>query len=398
MNKIFFTIGFILIFNMQTCMAQVIGGNDFLYWQESQYVEIQNELEIIFKEENGFTVSGPLSPLMQHNSNIDEAFHALRVICHHNESLCEALTIIDNIPHLSLRQYFLQPEYEGVLAMHHCDGQQTPILFCTLQQTRYMIWYKDQVENPNIDTFTSEFQSYAKAILDYFDNLEDHMPFDPPRSIDFDLPSTCDLFPKEQTPLFSDADYHNLLSSHRVINWEYAHDITGFIPSDNLTNKLINNAPKFALQNKNQHLFQKHLQMLYESQGRDLIGRPFTKDTLIKAEPGRYLFTVAISGKARFAKISMTPQFNSHALLLLGEPTLCAGILTISDCHGKHLSKMNIFSEQYLFSPYAENIYEIITEDSDQYLFTIGHFLKVLQNERIPHDSMVVEKYTNDCG
>ncbi len=393
MNKIIYILGCVLFLHSQPSVSSPITGNNFLYWQESQKPLIQNELGVIFKEENGFTVTGPLAPLMKHNSNIDEAFQALRVICHHSDDLCEAITIIQNIPHLSLSQYFLQPEYEGVLAIHHNNGLQTPVLFCTLQQTRYMIWYKDQIDNPGIDTSSPEFQSYAQAILEYFDNLEDLMPFDPPKSGDYDLPPSCDLFPEEKPPVISQTEYQELLSKHQGIDWGTIKNIKGFIPCKELKNQLILQAPQYALQDENKHLFQKHLQMLYESQGRDLIGKPLTHESMENAEPGMYLFAVAISGKARFAKVSTNPEYNSHAVLLLGEPALCAGGMNVEGCDGKHISSADIFSSEYLFSPYSENIYEVITNESNHYLSTIGHLLKVLKDEGIPHTSMIIEKY-----
>lgn len=396
MIKHFYLIICSLVFYLDPLFSNTIKGTDFNAWIESQNPQIQKELEVIFKEENGFTVTGPLSPLMNHNSNTDEAYHALRVICHHSDNLCEAITIIENIPHLSLRQYFLQPEYEGVLAVHHCCGKQTPVLFCTLQQTRYMIWYKDQVDNPDIDTNSQEFHSYAQAILEYFDNLEDQMPFDPPKSIDYDLPPSCEVFPEKKSTSISHSDYQKLLTSHQNINWGTIRGVKGFIPSEELKDYMISNAPHCAFQDMNSHLFQKHLQKLYDSQGRDLIGKPLTADSLDTTAPGTYLFAVAISGKARFARLAGDPEHNSHSVLLLGEPALCAGIMEIG-CDGtSFVSSANIFSPQYFFSPYADDIHEIITKKSDNYIATMGHFLQILKNEYIPHESIIIKKYYID--
>lgn len=393
MNKIIYIIGCLFFLHSQLALSTTITGNDFLYWKETQKPLIQGELEIIFQEENGFTVTGPLAPQMHNNSNTDEAFHALRVICHHSDQLCEAITIIENIPHLALRKYFLQPEYEGVLAIYHSQGVVIPVLFCTLQQTRYMIWYKGQVENPEVDTSSPEFQSYAKAILEYFDNLEDHMPFDPPQPASYDLPSSCELFPDDKPPMISKSEFQKLLTKHQKIDWEDIKNVKGFIPSEEFKQHLIMHAPQYAFQDENKHLFQKHLQALYESHGPDLIGKPLTYDSMENSEAGEYLFAVAISGKARFARVASDVEYNSHSVLLLGEPALCAGVMRIGDDKGKYIFSANIFSAQYLFSPYSENIYDVISKESDQHLSTIGHLLKVLQDEGIPHQSMIIEKY-----
>jgi hypothetical protein len=84
----------------------------------------------------------------------------------------------------------------------------------------------------------------------------------------------------------------------------------------------------------------------------------------------------------------------NHAFLFPGEPVLSAGAFIVADDLSGHRTILvaNAQSGHYFYSNVTATIRADITDRSDEYLMTLGHFLAALERLGVPTGGLVLSK------
>jgi hypothetical protein len=122
--------------------------------------------------------------------------------------------------------------------------------------------------------------------------------------------------------------------------------------------------------------------------------------------PGEYFFAVNVAGKVRLGRELLRAEVRrieeetgrkvpraNHAFLFPGEPLLTAGAFFVEHDDGKpYITEVNAQSGHYFYSNVSATIREDISERSDHYLLTLGHFFCSLEQLGIPHQDLLIRK------
>jgi hypothetical protein len=166
------------------------------------------------------------------------------------------------------------------------------------------------------------------------------------------------------------------------------------------------NAPDEAFVNKESDLLQQEYQEFLEKGGSMLMMQTLTATAFDTLARGEYLFAVGPSGKVRFgreisraeaAKIEAEtgrslPRLN-HAFLFPGEAILSAGTFYIDSREDPKLVAVDAGSGHFFYSNTRETIYEDVSQRSNYYLYTLGHFFESLSQMEIPHSNILISKF-----
>jgi len=196
---LFFHLLFALTVGGQT---DPVTGLEFDRLIEAQSLDVQNKLEMLFPESEGFQVTGPLDPLFD-NSRIPDRFLGtsvdcfgdIRVICADKTIMERARAIIDEDE--ALVQNSSQVMYHILSATVTHNDSDITIRFPTLQQVRFSIWFRRTLLDINIDidSTVDRFAGYAAAVMEYLSTLDKGaLDVQPPLAVDYDLPESIDLY------------------------------------------------------------------------------------------------------------------------------------------------------------------------------------------------------------
>ncbi|UCE24832.1 MAG: hypothetical protein JSU74_01920, partial [Candidatus Zixiibacteriota bacterium] len=126
-------------------------------------------------------------------------------------------------------------------------------------------------------------------------------------------------------------------------------------------------------------------------------------DTLAE---GEYFFAVSLAGKIRFGRELLRAEVEhlekqtgrkvpraNHAFLFPGEPVLTAGAFFIEKDDVPKIARVTAQSGHYFYSNVSKTIREDISQRSDHYLLTLGHFFGALRDLGIPYDNILISKF-----
>ncbi len=283
---------------------------------------------------------------------------------------------------------------------HVSDGR-SPVL--PLGYVRFNIWYKhllyDSIAMP---------ESYRDAVRSYLGQASSgHFDAIPPKAVEYGLPPELDFYP-ERPPYVIEGyqNYKDFLHSHAEIETEFISGVTAFVPTLETLDRLRKNAPREAFLNRETEKFQEEFREFLERGGQMSILQTLTREGFDTLKAGEYFFAVGMSGRIRFGRELMREEVKrieeetghkvpraNHAFLFPGEAILTAGAFFISDCEPGKISKVNAQSGHYFYSNIRPTIREDISEHSNYYLTTLGHFFNALDELAIPYDGIVVSKF-----
>lgn len=377
----------------------------------AQQMELQYLMEIVFPEERGFLVTGPLDPLLESDiTKIRRLYQTVRVVCPDLESFRVARDSLENreaLLHLSAYRENLESSrrsepagYRGAMALIKYRGQEHYIQILTLGQLRWLIWAEHvllAVEPPDDD----RLDDYAQAVSNYLYMIDQGIDeVEPPRAFAWGLPPEYDIYaepPGYVIPGYQ--NYKDFLHTHEPIHTPFARGIINFVPSDSLLAALTRKAPEVAWPNKEYPMLQDEYRKFISREGDVRIMETLTRKGFDTLQPGEYLFGIAPSGKIRFARELLREEVEriahetgkkvpraNHAFLFPGEPLLTAGAFFIEHEEGKPvIVHVNAQSGHYFYSNVSPTIREDITEKSDRYLLTLGHVFAALDQLGIDH-------------
>lgn len=391
-----------------------VEGRDFKALVESQDVEFQKHLETLFPETEGYLITGPLDPLMSKGIRGDKIFHAIRVVCPDLISLERAVdrarqtegfdSVSVNPP--SARTA-LPPGFRGAVAIAQRPSGEKTVQFCTVNQTRWLIWLRQILHEGIPSVKRAAFERYTLAVSNYMSAIDrGQLDAPEPKTIDFGLPQEFALYaPRPDYVIEGYQNYKDFLYDHSGITTEFARGIVAFVPTDSLLNVMKTDLPVRAFPNKEAPLLQYEYRKFFERRGDVRVLRTLTSEVFAALKPGEYFFAVGLSGKIRFGREFLREEVErlekqtgkkvpraNHAFLFHGEPLKTAGAFFIEGEESPRLARVNAHSGHYFYSNVTATIRKDIAERSDEYLLTLGHFFRALDRQGIAYDSVLISK------
>ena len=396
-----------------------ITGKDFerLISPEIQQPELQEHLRAAIAHAGECFVTGPLAPLVDFGEKGNPAFHTIRVMCPSipaTDLVIEALLADTTTGAMILEAYVEDPQdrglpgYRGTLLEVRTGNESDTVQVLTVQQVRWLIWARHVLFDAPDTVNPEALERYATAVSDHLYDVD--MGFGsrvPPVAEDYGLPQDLDVYaPAPDFVIQGYANYKAYLEDHRVIYREFAKGILSFIPGDSLLEVIISEAPKEAYPNKEASRLQEEYREFFRRGGDPRVMATLTEVGFDALRAGEYFFAVGITGRIRFGRELLreevmgiedrtgrkVPRAN-HAFLFPGEPLLTAGAFFVEIENGEpRLAEVNAQSGHYFYSNVSESIRVDITERSDDYLMTLGHFLQSLDALGIPYESVLITK------
>lgn len=394
-----------------------ITGDAFDSLLASQHLDIQMELATLFPESDGYFVTGPLDPLLDHSEDVNSLYHSLRVICPDLASLTRIVPVLKEDDrfgrikaHIEKSRGGDESGYRGVTAELRLDGQDWPVQFNTTNQTRWLIWARENIYSAAAnDLDEGDLEDYAEDVSDYLYAIDQgYLDAVEPQPDDHDLPSRVGVYdPPPDYVIEGYQNYKDYLHSHADIATDFAQGILAFIPGDSLERAFMETAPEAAYPNKEAPMLQHEYRTFFQRGGSVRTMQTLTQHGFDTLMTGEYFFAVGLNGKVRFGRELLreevarieaetgrkVPRAN-HAFLFPGEPVLTAGAFFVEhdDNDQPYISHINAQSGHYFYSNVTPTIRKDIAVHSNTYVLTLGHLLAALAKMEIPFDSVLISK------
>ena len=391
-----------------------ITGRHFDHLLRAQKVGWQRHLEKLIPEEEGYLVTGPLDPFYDETVKVWAQYQSVRVIVPKLYLIEDAVSLI--LTDTSRKAQIFDssvttchtdtfPGYRGVLFRSEEAKGSTFIQVQTVNQVRFLIWARQTGQTP--DQWSEALRRYARAVSDYLYYIDrDELDSKPPVAAEYGLPAELDLYAEPPDYVIEGyQNYKSFLADHRPIYTDFARGILKFVPSDSLLSVLIKSAPAAAFPNKERPMLQQEYRKFFERGGDLRIMENLTATGFDTLQTGEYFFAVSVTGKIRFGRELLreevarieketgrkVPRAN-HAFLFPGEPILTAGAFWVDRDSVNSITEVNAQSGHYFYSNVSPTIREDISERSDEYLLTLGHFFRALDSLGIASDHMLIGK------
>ena len=393
-----------------------VDGEQLQKFVELQNIELQKTLREILPEEDGFIVSGPLIPIGISNDKYKVNFTAPRVICPNLSALKESSDLISLKLGLRVRDSQLYFEdyhynkllgYRGTILPVSHRGSTGLLQVMTLQQLRYLIWARQHLANNGFHQENSSLYKYALAVSDYLYEIDKgNLEAPEPKAVDFGLEESFDLYaPAPDYVIQGYQNYKDYLKSHAEIITSNLSEILAFVPTESGLERLKSEAPDIAYPNKEFPLLQEEFRKFIRRGGKMDYMRTLTKKVFDTLKTAEYFFAVGLSGKVRFgrellreevrrieAETGQKPARANHAFLFVGEPILTAGAFFIENDGDPKIIEVNTQSGHYFYSNITATIREDVSERSNDYFMTIGHFFRALDSLEIDYYDVLLRK------
>ncbi len=396
-----------------------ITGEAYTSWLAAQDEPLQAALEEVFPPSKGYFVTGPLDPLLVDiPHDIQPIYHSVRVICpdfatfaasynHLVES--GAFPIVDKRRHITKAMKKELVGYRGILVTVDFDGRRVTVQMQTTNQIRWLVWAQRFLGNKTLKVHRPSLARYAAEVGDYLYAVDTGaVNAMAPSAADHNLPPELDIY--AEPPDYVIAGYQNYLDflyTYRPIYTEFASGIEAFIPSDSLMAVIVAAAPETAWPNKEHEMLQEEYREFYLRGGSVTVMATLTPAGYDTLSAGEYFFAVGLTGEIRFGRellreevIRIEQETGSkvaranHAFLFPGEPVLAAGAFFIEGSgEERHLAHVTAQSGHYFYSNITSTIREDISNRSDDYLLTLGHFFEELDQLGVPYQRVLLSKF-----
>ncbi|MEZ5359772.1 MAG: hypothetical protein R3F48_13215 [Candidatus Zixiibacteriota bacterium] len=393
-----------------------ITGQRFDSLINAQHVDLQRHLEMIFPEDSGFFVTGPLDPFFDGPKDAEQLYHSVRIVCPSLDFLESCLSRLDADPKITVdrsAEYLHQCRldfpvgFRGLLVFIDWSGKRYLLECNTWQQTRWLIWVKGILEGKDNTIEMMPLEAYSREVSDYLYHMDrgwDDIRLK--KSTEFGLFDTLDFY--RDPPDYVISGYQNykiFLADHAAIHTDYAKGLLAFVPSDSLRAAIISHAPKAAFPNKEYRKLQEEMLEFFARGGDMSILHTLTAEVFDTLPAGEYFFGVGLTGKVRFGREMLreevaqieaetgrkAPRAN-HAFLFPGEPLLTAGAFFIERDSLPRIVEITAGSGHYFYSNVCKTIREDVTERSDYYFQTLGRFFKALDSLGIDYSGAMIRK------
>jgi len=392
-----------------------ISGTEFDVCIAGQDLRLQEFLESVFPEDEGFLVCGPLEPGLAFRSDAAvQVFLSHRVVCPDLAAQQRAVTTMQENQvfqslHIDIDDARASgPEgFRGASAMLEYGGKYNLIQLNTVNQTRWLIWLLN-AERSIAREDRGSFDKYATAVSDYLFAIDQgQLDAAEPKAADFGLAEKLDFYaPPPDYVIQGYQNYKDYLYGHSEIVTDFARGITAFIPTDSLITAMKSDAPSQAFPNKEAPMLQQEYRTFFNRAGDVRVMHTLTTEAFGELVPGEYFFAVGLSGKIRFGRELLREEIQrleqetgrkvpraNHAFLFPGERILTAGAFFIEGENPPRLARINAQSGHYFYSNVTPTVREDISIRSNEYLLTLGHFFRALDRLGIAYNSVLISKF-----
>lgn len=394
-----------------------IKGQRFDSLMSAQHVDLQRHLEVIFPEDSGFFVTGPLDPFFDGPKDAEQLYHSIRIVCPSLDMLESCLDRLDADKEIVVDRsaMFLHQcrldfpvGYRGLLVFVDWNDERYLLQCNTWQQTRWLIWVKDILEGKDNTIAVMPLEAYSREVSDYLYKIDrgwDDISIK--KSSEFGLFDTLDFY-REPPDYVIDGyqNYRDFLASHAAIHTDYAKGILAFVPADSLRRVMIKKAPKAAFPNKEYRKLQKEFLEYFTRGGEMASLHTLSAGIFDTLSSGEYFFGVGATGKIRFGRELLREEVEriehetgkkapraNHAFLFPCEPLLTAGTFFIERDSLSHMVRITAGSGHYFYSNVCKTIREDVSEKSDYYFQTLGRFFRALDNLGIDYSGAILQKF-----
>ena len=382
-----------------------VSGEQFEKWVSLQNISLQDTLSALLPESDGIFVTGPLDPFIEPESGI--AYKRVRVVSPDIYNLAKSRAIIGR-EFTGTRELKRYNSLCGEIAVEIVIGDESHIvILTTLQEVRYLIWFRRNLEKGWMEAPKPDRERYGFAVYSYLSSIDSgFVHVIPPVAEDFGIDPRFDIYAEPPDYVIQGyRNYKDYLFSHADIETDFAHGIYAFIPTDSIVTIFKNSALSEAYPNKEAAMLQEEYRKFLERGGDVTIINTLSAAGFDTLTTGEYFFAVSLSGRVRFGRELFREEIEriekqtgmkvpraNHAFLFPGEPVLCAGAFFIDADSENPLVKINAQSGHYFYSNVNESIREDISERSDIYFRSIGHFLRALDKLGIAYDGVLLSK------
>jgi hypothetical protein len=416
------TLAALFLFWLLSCSVLLAGpkdpveGEQFQKFVELQNVELQKTLRSIFPEEEGFIVAGPLDPSFPYEHAYSSLYNSIRIICPSISHIRKSLRKISGSSDYSVTmsaQHIERPGndyltgYRGGTENVATDEFEYFIQFLTLQQLRFLVWAQQHLATEDLFDKNTDLGKYALAVSDYLYEIDKgNLEAPEPKAVDFGLEEKFDLYaPAPDYVIQGYKNYKDYLHSHAEIVTSKLSEVLAFVPTESGLERLKSEAPDKAFPNKEFPLLQEEFRKFIRRGGKMDYMRTLTKEVFDTLKAGEYFFAVGLSGQIRSGRellreevkrieeeTGQKPARANHAFLFVGEPILTAGAFFIENDGEARISEVNTQSGHYFYSNITATIREDISERSNDYFVTIGHFFRALDSLGIDYQNVLLRK------
>jgi hypothetical protein len=395
---------------------------------ESRQFEVIKALEAVFPESKGFRVNAPLDPVGGTPGDLARLVRAFRVIVPLDVTVTQAAQKLISSSSPFVRYVDIEQDtgfrpaipvgYAGVPVTAKFDKKIVDIQFLTVNMDRWLIWAREcyfPLWKGDRDT---PMQEYAAAVSQYLrkhDFGDEGVP--PLETSSYGAPKRADLFGGYDADRHEAPDFQEFSQECKEMDLDIAEGMTDFTAGESAVEWLVDHRGKSEFQDRRQADLQ---QAFYDfaDEGRDFQElRALTPETIEGLEPGRYFYAVDVYGRVRFGKMRWTPdqgqqgiwreRLKSYECLLFpAQPIVAAGEFEIAsgedvleaDLSGaaapaRRLASVNGFSSYYYYRPDENNLEKQMEGRSDDYLKSVGHLFKALQDMGVAVQEPRISKF-----
>ncbi|MEW5702223.1 MAG: hypothetical protein AB1792_08345 [Candidatus Zixiibacteriota bacterium] len=381
-------------------------------------------LEIV-PEKNGWFVDEPLVAVPGTPDEARPLFECFRVIVPDLESLDKAIgRLTANAPKLPIKKitrYDREPGAPGLAGFRGiwCKTEDEALVgfaIVTVNQNRFLLWAK-QGYYPSYatDSINAKVRDqYARDVSRYLAGVDAKVPDnEAPQATGRMLPEWMDLYPPPPDHARSKPETYNLRAVDSITSimaraaeiraWGFQ-GIEALVPTASTLASIIDSAPDTLWPNREAYAIQDQFKGFFEGRY-DVSGvpRPLDRETfnLLKRGPG-YNFVMDRYGRVRFCESdNEQDEAKPFSLHFPGAWVLSTGAFQLEmvpdwgSTDPKRVGMLVINRNPYFWSLHSPLA---VPPDSAVWLTeanlrSLGHFLRVLRQEQIPFEGLLIRKF-----
>jgi hypothetical protein len=395
---------------------------------QSEELYIIQSLERVFPESMGFRVHAPMEPVGGTCGDMSRLVAAFRVIVPEDVTVTEAAYRLSTggspfIRYIEIEQQtgflpVLPVGYSGVPVTAKLDKKVFDVHFLTVNMDRWLIWARTcyfPILKSDRDTPMQEYAAEVSQYLRRTDFGDKKLP----------VLKASAVGASEKADLFGDykpgdrviSEYQELVASNMEMDIGPAQGVIGFTAGSRAVEWLVDHRGNALYDSEKQGELQRAFYD-FVMDGRDFQEiKALTAEALAGLEPGWYFYAVDRYQRVRFCPMSASPQDGAdrywgerlkpyECLLFPGQAVLASGEFEIARegqvlgaslsgawAPTHRISSVNAFSSYYFYSPDDRNLNKSIEGKSDDYVQTVGHLFKALEDMGVEAEGVLVSKF-----
>lgn len=419
-----------------TCLCLAVSGPAFCQLAgrspdklfDSEELHIIRSLENVYPESMGFRVHAPMEPVPGTPENVSRLVSAFRVIVPEDATVTEAAVRLAEGDSPFIRYVEVDQDtgfrpdipvgYAGVPVTAMLKRKVFDVQFLTVNMDRWLIWARTCYFPILEGDRDIPLQAYAAEVSQYLRRTDfGEQKLQMLKASVAGVPQKADLFGDYEPGERSISKYQELVADNLEMSIGLVEGVMGFTAGSGAVDWLVEHRGEALYEGDGQGRLQRAFYD-YVSEGGDFQElRALTAEVLADLEPGWYFYAVDKYQRVRFGPIMARPQEDAdrywgerlkpyECLLFPGQPVLASGEFEVvsegqvleASLSGvwipeHRIASVNAFSSFYYYSPDSKRLKASISGKSNDYVQTVGHFFKALQDMGVKLDGVRVSKF-----